>query len=667
MPFVDERVPPVTPPTPEAEIISPLEDWSEAVAKKRVTQNFDTAESYRRTSHDWRWKSADELYLGWMQQRYWEGTKIPRSSLAVYLTLEHVESMLPKVISAWFGETMWFDSRPYPATSIQEARAVQELILAQARHANEQTGIREVYRRASKSALKYGNGIIHLGWKRGSEAKVTTIDELVPITQPMPTPFGVIQVPTGKNRRTVKQIPQQVEINEPLLEYVPLRDFYIDPNTPSPFPWDAAYAIRRRLVPIKTLLDLSNTPQMSIPPKELLYALAVGKTSSSGDEGIQYQEAMRETSYSRLNDYSVSGEDKRVEVLEYWTTDRLVWLLGRKWVAYNVPNPYDKIPFYNIFYVDVLDRFYALAMSDVLEPEQRLQQSIINARIDELALSIHPPMTKVRGTPIPISQLRRRPGLVTEVDNQDQLQAAEITNVTEQAFVEIAASEVRAQRRDGISDLAVLGTPGAGGSVNRTATGINTLSSASFSRIGYFIENVQENVIVPMLSDWLNLNKKFNTKQDVVKILGTQGQLIELDAGALLRASIRFEMRASNKANSKSAMMQVVPWVAQTLLNPAFIQLLNSMGKTVDIEGVADMIFDATGYRPYKSSLIRPLTPPEIQQMQQGAIDQTKLMTQRIRGETQLDVTQESKSADLMRELIKLKAAKEKEKKSDAA
>jgi hypothetical protein len=53
---------------------------------------------------------------------------------------------------------------------------------------------------------------------------------------------------------------------------------------------------------------------------------------------------------------------------------------------YNSANELGCLPFLNSFYIDVPNQFYGLSMADVCEPEQRLQQSIINARIDELAL-----------------------------------------------------------------------------------------------------------------------------------------------------------------------------------------------------------------------------------------------------------------------------------------
>ena len=645
-----------TPQTLEEQPLTALEPWSDYIALKRVKKNFEHAENYTRLNHSWRWSNADELYLGWMQQKFWEGTKIPRSSLPVYLTFEHIESALPQDIQALFGEPQWFDMRPFPVTTQQESSAIHELMLAQNRNLNHGTGIREVFRKACKCARLHGNGIIYQGWKRGTEQKIVTVDQLVPERQTLNVPgFGPLQVPTGKMQRNVQHVPQTIEINEPILEYVSLRDFFIDPHCPSPLPWEANYAIRRKLVPLKLLYQLAGQTGFNIPDLPFLLALATTKEHSLSDQQRHVGESMRDSTYSPTEDYSVSGEDKRIEVLEYWTNDRLVWLLGRKHIAYNVPNPYGWIPFLNIWYADVLDRFYALGMTDILEPEQRLQQSIINARVDELSLSIHPPAKKRRGIPIPLSQLRRRPGLITEMeDPETDLVWEEPRNVTAQAFVEVAASEQRAQRRDGITELAVLGTPGQGSSINRTATGIQTMSTASRFRIGYFIENVQENVIIPMLNRQLELNQRFNTQQDVMQIMGEQGQQIQLQSDALVRAKIRFEMRAANKATSRSAVMQILPLLVQSALNPEVLRQLSMMGMTMDVNAILNLSLDSVGRSDLRNIILRKLTPQEMQMMQQNQIDQTKIMTQQIRGQSQMEITQEKGAAAILSDLMKM-------------
>ena len=667
-----QAIQPLTAVEEHEKVLTPQDSFTDEIALKRVKLDFDSAETFRRRNHEWRWANADAKFLGWKPQKYWEGTKIPRSSLSTYLTMEQIESMLPKVISVLFGESYWFDARPYPNTHPDEARAVQELILAQLREVNGSTGIREVVRRSAKSSLQYGNGYIFLGWSRYKEQVPFFRDELIPITVPMVEPtLGIeFQIPTGKHNRVVTEELQEVEVNEPDLQYVSIRDLYVDPSANSPNPRSGKYVVHRALVTIDELEQLREVPEMRLPPKEELLALAKEKSWASADTSRQTQEQFRGVSYQPRNDYASGGEDQTIELLRYWKVNRLVWVLNRKRVVYNIPNPYNRIPFYGPWYVDVQDRHQALSMSDVLESEQLLQENVINAQMDELSLYFNKPLIKKRGEPIPLSQLRRRPGVVREVsDPEKDLIVEDNKPLLGDGYIQTQASEVRAQRRTGLSELVAFGSAGSGNSANRTAAGINTQVSASLARIGYFIENLQENTIVPLLDDLLLYNQKFNTAQGVMEFLGADGQLVKLDPKTLRRAEVKFEMRASNKMMSRAALQQQLGLLMQTLLNPVLLEMLQSEGKTIDVQEIINIAFDATGARPHKSALVRQLTPQEIQIRQQGAIDQTKIMTQQIRGANQKEVAQENNAASLIETILELqadvKAARE-SKKNDA-
>ena len=89
-------------------IIMPDELWTDDFAKKVVVEDYSRASNYRFQNHDWRWNNADELYLGFTPQKYWEGTKIPRANISVHTAYEQIESLMPRVMSAsavWSGET----------------------------------------------------------------------------------------------------------------------------------------------------------------------------------------------------------------------------------------------------------------------------------------------------------------------------------------------------------------------------------------------------------------------------------------------------------------------------------------------------------------------------------------------------------------------------------
>ena len=139
----------------EKKIHTPLQEWSDDFALKVAVQDFNAAETYRTAQHDWRWRTHFDLYQAWVQQKYWEGSKIPRSSIPVYLCFEQIESMLPKILSAIFSDNPWFQAEPQGGTSARDARDVRDLLLQQM----DQTRVREVLRRWLKSGLIHGNDV----------------------------------------------------------------------------------------------------------------------------------------------------------------------------------------------------------------------------------------------------------------------------------------------------------------------------------------------------------------------------------------------------------------------------------------------------------------------------------------------------------------------------
>ena len=139
----------------ETKVITPDTEWSDSYAAKIVQSDFQKAEAYRTQNQDWRMRTADELYLAWTGQKYWEGTRIPRSSLSFYVAYEQIESLLPSVMSAVFAGYPPFDVEPQPTSTWEQARQTKYLTTYQL----DQMGIQEQVRRIFKSAFVYGNGI----------------------------------------------------------------------------------------------------------------------------------------------------------------------------------------------------------------------------------------------------------------------------------------------------------------------------------------------------------------------------------------------------------------------------------------------------------------------------------------------------------------------------
>src|SRR6476660_9010431 len=85
-------------------VVPEIDPWSDDRAAAIAIGDFRKAEAYRSQNHDWRYRMSDQLYLGWAQRKSWEGTKIPRSAVAVFMVLEQVEALLPSLVGSVFPD-----------------------------------------------------------------------------------------------------------------------------------------------------------------------------------------------------------------------------------------------------------------------------------------------------------------------------------------------------------------------------------------------------------------------------------------------------------------------------------------------------------------------------------------------------------------------------------
>jgi hypothetical protein len=637
----------------------PSQRWDDDFALKIAKRDFEDSEVWRSNSLDFRWQNADQLYLAWVQQRFWEGTRIPRANIGIYTAFEQIESMVPKILQSIFADyPNWFQTEARPGTTTDMARAVSNLVIAQMENMGQHriATVREVMRRCLKSAGIYGNGPAELCWLQKEETRFVTFREYYPERQDITHPIlGRQTVSTGRQLSRIRQIPRVEKTNQPFLRYISIKDFYVDPNCAGPQVSDGRFCAVRKLMTVDEILSYKKSFGFNIPDTGYLVELSKKKIVAQGDNTKQMADMYRQMWWTPQNDTTADPGGKRLEVVAYHTPERLVWMANREAVLYNQPHPFGFMPFYDLFYCDVLDRFYGLAITDVVEPEQRLQQTIINARIDELALNINKRMVKRRGVSIPAYQLKTRPGQVIETDNPREDIVYDVPpNQAQDAYIEVQASDNRVQKITGGSDLALLGTPSSGGnSANRTATGVGAQVQATGSRVQYQVENAEDTVIEQMLSDWLTITQRFIERDQIIDMIGPDGQQLQVDPLTIINSRVKFAMRASAKMAARQGLLQVFPLIMQSLSNPGLLAELRTAGMTVNWTELESMVFDACGYRN-KTSLFRKLTPEEAQQANQPPIQEMirmQMQQERIAG--QKDIAEDKQLADMVRELIK--------------
>jgi len=607
---------PEPPSGPDSRRIQTADDkWTDDYALNIVKSDFAYAEYYRTHAHDWRYRNASELYLAWAAQRYWEGTRVPRSSLGIYTVFEQVESMLPKIVSS-ICDPEAYNFYPMLSNQNDHAQAWRRLVVNQLNDSK----YREHIRRMAKSSLIYGNGLVEFGWEDHEEEYVNFSKSRKAGRYLMaPHPLaGMIPIPMDVQDSYSRKLSKETH-GRPYVKYTSVIDSYIDPNCESTNVQDAGYHILRVYKRAEEIKAWRGKPGFNIPDDETLLNYSMAKTTANQDVTKLSAELFRYNLWNPALDYSADPAQKRIEVVKYTTKDRIVICLNREHIAFNRRNRYGCINYLSMTYADVLDRWHGLAVSDVAEGEQRLQQSITNARLDELALAIHTPMIKRRGVTVPPWQLKRRPGQVIETESpESDIKEMPVSNITQNAMLEVDASERRVQKITGMTDLISSGTAAPGGnSALRSATGVNTSVGATQDRIKYYIENAEDNVIEPLLNQFILMDKKWLDMKRAAAWLRSDPEYQKLDPVEVFNCIVMAESRGAAKMAARMGFLQVFPLVGQTYLNPEFLQLMaQQQKKTINMEEFGRMLQDAINYQP-RNPLIIDMPQAMIQAMQQ--------------------------------------------------
>lgn len=629
--------------------------WTDSYAKRVVVQEYDEVSQYRKQNHDPRWDEAEKLYLAEYPQQVWPGTRIPRSSISVPIAFEQIESMKPRMVGGIFSEDKWFECEGQYGTTPKIANNIGNTLYDQFSFSNPH----EVVRRGISSALCYGNGIVELYWDRHTEARTQFTPKFSQKKKTIVDPLTGqrFQQPTGEY--TMKMVDQKIEqlINRPAMKYLSVRDFFIDPHAPSPVVKEARFVQKRVMVSIQDVVDLGQDNGFNVPSvAELTWILNNVQDYDPSDQSRQNANAYNRVSLNPTIEYTKDGRIGRVEVIMRWSNDRLIWVVGKALTIYNHPNPFGFIPFYNIFYVDLIDRFYGLSVADVVEGEQRFQGKLINTRSDELSLALDPP-TVVQGTGGRIStfELRYRPGNLAHVQNaQEDVQRQFPKNYTAQAFVEQQQSDIRVQRITGQNESIMQGVPTAQNPIARSATGANMQAAASMSRLIYTVENIETLVLEPLVADAWELNKRYLDPSEMIAI----AKSYQADPSEMFNGFVSTHVRAGSKMASKQIMAQMFPLVMQALGNGAVLSQLAMQGQTVDWQEMFRILFDAAGYTR-KATIIRQMNGQEKQQFQQAQQQQQqdaqmKMQMQRERLTSIADMQQDKGTMDFVTQIAKI-------------
>lgn len=639
------------------EAVLPPQSPKDLTALKTVVQDVQRGEFWiQRKGYSIEWNRYERLYLFEVPVAFWEGTNISRAHLGMPLVYEHVESILPQLMGSLFTDDPPFISEPRPGTSMQAARANDALLAWEL----EQAGFREELRLTLKSALIYGTGIAKWGWKlteqtryeyrRKGTLKAETVGD-VPVTY------------EDKDYDKLEETEVTEKINLPTFESVSLRHVLVDPGCRTSDIRTAKWVAHRLYLTLLDLDALRKDPRYKLPSLETMTnwffpPKEIAKTGAQESYGLDLGIHREFRAQPRAQISTVDPLQQPLEVLEYWTKDRVYTVIQRKLVVRNEPNEFGEIPFCSVAFCDVLDSFYGVGIAKLIGNEQRMQQGIINARLDDLALSLNSMFIRKRGTNTPTQQLRMRPGGIIDTDDDKGVQLLVRPPANVESFTEIEASDKRAARRTAANEMMTQGSmPSEKSSITRTATGVNALTGGTGSRLQYFVENIAFNIFIPTLYAFHKMNARYLAPSQIQSILTDELRIAyKSDVVDLVNSRADFSILAAARMQAKHAMAQALPLMFQFILTDPVMQALSQEGKKVNVVELVNMLFDVTGWRN-KQDVIQPMTEEDQQRMMMNNPAVQQAIQQRQQAQTQqtnkLQVLDEENAARAGKEVIR--------------
>lgn len=642
-------------------LMNPVQLWTDQYAITIVRDSVNAMEQFlQMAGHYTRWTAADEQFVGWRAQQYWDGTRKPKANVPVHLLFSQLQSLLPAVLSAIFPLHENIDVAPRPGATIENARAAWELIMAQLEALGEDglKRFRLVANECFTQAFLYGNGIIEIGWlykiiKRVCAKIDWRADHQYAYDHNIQA--HVLQ-PYGPLKRIVREEVEHYALNQPDIRCIDIRQFLISADCRTPFVQDATECAVVQPMTIQEILSYKGQPGFNIPDDYTLIKLSEIGLVTNADNAQRQSASVQGHPWNNTDQFTSDPYQRKITVHRWFSRERAVWLFNKQWVGFNWWNTFKVLPFLNAFYVPFPNRFHGLALSDVTEPEQNLQASLLEARLNELALAMSAPFVRKQGTMLGATgTLPMSPNKVIDVndDPEKAIKRLDVQAITQPVIIEVNDSERRTAKTTGLSDMAVAGVAqAAGNSANRTAAGIDAQKSATSQRITFLIENSESSLFEPLCAIIHQYNCLFLPRNQMQEILGVDGSQKTIDPVQVLNANPRFTMRAAQRMRQRSQIMQIMPWLVQTIMNPEFISMMSDQqNKTLDVKMLIDWIMD--NINAPKIELFRPLSPQELSQKQQPPPEaQMKMQQLQMRLQNALDLAERKGDTELINTLL---------------
>ena len=565
------------------------QELSDAAALKIVTGDANLATAYLSTKAlPQEWDRVDDLVRAWVAPRNWPGSNQARAALGMPLIMEVVETLMPEIHLAFFSDDQPFLLEPTGRTTPAAARAMAKVVC----WALKQSNFKEEMRVAMKSALTYGTGVVKYGWQIVTKQKKSYQKD-----------------PLNKGQNQIKI--EEYDVAHPTIECVELRNKLVDPHARRHDIRVAKFSIQQSFITADDLDSLREQGYQNIPSREELVAILTngGEQTEDSLDANKMQTYRDNQAEWPSKESSVNPLARPLEILEYWTADRVITVLQRKIVIRNEKNEFGEIPERSCAFIDVLGAFFGFGVGKLLEGEQRFQTGVVNAWIDALNLYLNPMWHRKKGIGPHTQNISASPGKV--INDDGELEPVQKESVSFEALQAISTSEERAHRRVGSNTGSEMPTQ-----AMRTAEGVQQFTAGLQKRLQYFVDNWASMVFVPVIEKFIELIKDNIGHEELAAILtDEEGKAFEEDIMNVYNGSYVVDVLSSTKLAAKRAMAGMIPNLVQLLAAPPVLPAMAQSGKKFNFAELMSQMVELTGWDT--DELIVDMTQEDLQRMQQ--------------------------------------------------
>jgi hypothetical protein len=567
------------------------------------------------------WRVAKALYEAPVKQDYWRDTFVPRASNSFPLVAQHVRAILDQALPAVFPALTPFAVEPECGTPREVARGWESVLSSQLR----QTKVKQQVRLVMKDAEVFGTGLGKWGWETFYRTRTVTKRKTQPIQVPSVIKGGKPTFIHTKESDELVEYDVEEQISRPFFKRVEINHLLVSPDLREPDVRAASYVVYRDYLTLKDLAKLRDYVGYKIPNDEALMALAAppaetAPTSALETEGIAFP-TQGHRPLPRYIDASQDPALHKLEVLEYWTADKVIVVLQRSVVIRNERNPFGVIPFVSCYWDDIPGTFYGFGIPRRIGGIQTHVQGLRNCRLDDIHMNLMNMWKCKKGSNISAQPIKAYPGAVFKIDDMDNLVPVEKQPVLTESYKEEEVLIADAEKTSGANELLVQGAMPSGSQSTgmRSGTGASAVAGASSSRVQGFVNVIADQVLLPILYAFLNMDKMWLDPAQMRKIVGkSRWQAMEqnhegdLTIAMCMEDDIEFKMLAGSNLAARQRMAQQLPLEIELLMTPAAQSGLASAEMKINWLELSRRIEESSGWDSVED-LIVPLTDQDKQ------------------------------------------------------